>query len=102
MNTSSAWTGRSYRRLGGIAMIATLVVLVGALTTTPARADDDERGRNVQQHQKHDNGRRPAHRPYRYDYGYSQPNYVYAPPPVYYAPPPRPPAIDFVFPLNFR
>jgi hypothetical protein len=74
-----------------------LAALIGGLSAVPAHADNDDRGRNVQQEpsQRH---RHPSHASHRYE----EPRYVYAPPPVYYAPPPRPPAIDFVFPLRFR
>jgi hypothetical protein len=93
------------RKLGSIELSATLAVLIGGLAAMPARADEDDRGHNVQQQEgyDHDYGCPPAHRSYQhYYYRYEQPSYVYAPPPVYYAPPPRQPAIDFIFPLNFR
>jgi hypothetical protein len=60
----------------------------------PSHAAD--RGRNVQHARSQHRG------PARRGRGYGSPSYVYAPPPVYYAPPDAPPAIDFVFPLNFR
>ena len=102
MNVTATPTGKKRRRIGAIAISATLAAAIGGLAAMPARADDDDRGRNVQHHERHDRGRHPAHRTYRHDYRYEQPSYVYAPPPVYYAPPPRQPAIDFIFPLTFR
>jgi hypothetical protein len=70
-----------------------LAAMISGLSTAPASADD--RSRNDQHHAQ-------AHRrPVRSD-RHDAPQYVYAPPPVYYAAPERQPAIDLVFPLEFR
>lgn len=82
------------RHIGGVVLMGALAALIGGLATTPARADNDDRGRNEQ----HERARHPAPR----HYVRQAPAVVYAPPAVYYAPPPPPPAIDFVIPLNFR
>ncbi|HVA14021.1 MAG TPA: hypothetical protein VNF99_12275 [Stellaceae bacterium] len=87
---------------GGVLMAALAAALIGGLSSVPARADNRadnyDRGRNVQQERSH-REQRPARRYYPRR---QAPSYVYSPPPVYYAPPAPPPAIDFVFPLNFR
>ncbi len=98
MTTNPTQIKRGYRKFGGIALTLALVALVVGLASLPARADDDDRGRN-DQHERAHRDRHPP--PHRYS-GYEAPRYIYAPPPVYYAPPPRPPAIDFIFPLQFR
>jgi hypothetical protein len=96
MKTATTQTSKTYRRLGTLALSAVLAGLIGGMTAVPARADDDDRGRNVQQ-ERHERARHPVRHTYRHE-----PSYVYAPPPVYYAPPPRQPVIDFIFPLNIR
>lgn len=90
-------TARRYRHIGGTVLIAGLAALIAGLSSVPARADNDDRGRYEQQ-QQHARDRHPP----RHAYVRAAPAEVYAPPPVYYAPPPPPPAIDFVIPLNFR
>jgi hypothetical protein len=83
--------------IAGMVLTVALAALIGGLSAVPARADNDDRGRNVQ----HERVQRERHRPHA-AHRYEAPQYIYAPPPVYYAPPPRPPVIDFVFPLRFR
>jgi len=100
MEAATIWTRKKQRALGSIFVSAALAVLIGGLASVPARADDD-RGRNVQQEHK-EKARHPVHHARRPDNRYEAPSYVYAPPPVYYEPPPRQPAVDFIFPLNFR
>lgn len=87
-----------YPTIGTIALTVSLVALLGGLSSVPARADDDDRGRYEQRDRGH-RDRDWSHRSYYHD---EAPRYLYAPPPVYYDPPPRRPALDFVFPLNFR
>jgi hypothetical protein len=100
MKTTMTRTANVRSQIGGAAIALGLAVILGAATTAPARADnDDYRGRNVER-AHHERDRRD-HR-YDHSYGYERPAYVYSPPPVYYAPPPGPPVIDFVFPLRFR
>jgi len=95
MNTVTTQTSKKHRKLGTLVLSVLLAASIGGLAAAPARADNDDRGRNVQQ-ERHSR----AHHPVT-TYRYEQPSYVYAPPPVYYVPPQRP-AIDLVFPLNFR
>jgi hypothetical protein len=96
MNTVTTQTTKKHRKLGTLVLSALLAASIGGLAAAPARADNDDRGRYVQQ-ERNDRARHPVRRTYRSE----QPSYVYAPPPVYYVPPQRP-AIDLVFPLNFR
>ena len=102
MNTVTTQTSKKNRKLGTIVLTAALAALTGGLAAAPARADNDDRGRNVQQ-ERYDEARHPpVHHVRHVTNRYVVPRYVYAPPPVYYVVPPRQPAIDFVFPLNFR
>ncbi len=99
MKPTTARLNMRYRKIGAIALTVVLAVFISGLSSSvPARADGDDRGRNVQRERGHED-RRASHRSYHRN---EAPRYVYAPPPVYYTPPPRRPAIDFVFPLNFR
>jgi hypothetical protein len=101
MNTVTTQTSKKSRKLGTIVLTAVLAGLIGGLASVPARADNDDHGRNVQQ-ERHDKVRHPVHHVSHMDNRYVAPSYVYAPPPVYYVAPARQPAVDFVFPLNFR
>ena len=101
MKAATIWTREKQRKLGAICVSAALAALVGGLAAMPARADDDDRGRNVRQ-EHNDRARHPVRHVRRMDNRYEAPRYVYAPPPVYYVAPPRQPAVDFIFPLNFR
>jgi len=102
MKAATIWTREKQRKLGSICVSAALAVLIGGLASMPARADDDDRGRNVRQEYNNGRTRHPTHHVRRVYDRYRAPSYVYAPPPVYYVAPPRQPAIDFVFPLTFR
>jgi len=101
MEPATTRIGKEYRKVGGIVLTVSLAVLIGGLATLPARADDDNRGRD--QHERSYQPQ-PSYRSEgpRRDYRYEERRYVYAPPPVYYAPPPRRPVIDLVFPFEFR
>jgi hypothetical protein len=95
-------TTRPSNKHGTLVLSAALAILIGGLTSVPARADgDDGRGRNVQQ-AYNDRARHPVRHVRHVDNRYEAPRYVYAPPPVYYVSPPQRPAIDLIFPLNFR
>ena len=99
-------TGREYRKVGGLVLTVVLAAMIGGLSALPARADDNDRGRDDQQNRGYQEQRAPQ-RSYRTEaprrtYRYEEPKYVYAPPPVYYAAPERRPVIDFIFPFEFR
>jgi len=94
MHALTTRLARTHRQIGGAVLTLALAALIGGLSSVPARADNDDRGRN-EQHARN-------HHPPRRVYTREAPAYVYAPPPVYYAPPPQPPVIDFVIPLHFR
>jgi hypothetical protein len=96
METAMTRTDRKYWKVGGILLTATLAALIGGMSALPARADNDDRGRNDQRDQPRPSYRAEAPR------HYEERRYVYAPPPVYYAAPPRRPAIDFIFPFEIR
>jgi hypothetical protein len=100
MEAAMTRTRREYRKAGGMVLTVALAALIGGLVALPARADNDERGRNDQ----HDRGYQEQHayQPQRSYNRYEAPRYIYAPPPVYYAAPERRPAIDFIFPFEFR
>jgi len=104
METATTRSRREYRKAGGRVLTVALAALIGGLVALPARADNDERGRNDQQYRGYQEQRHPNYRAEapRRSYGYESPRYVYAPPPVYYAEPPRRPVIDFIFPFEFR
>jgi hypothetical protein len=97
MKTPTPRARTKNQAIAGMVLTVALAALIGGLSAVPARADNDDRGRNVQ----HERSQRERHRPHASN-RYEAPRYVYAPPPVYYAPPPRRPAIDLVFPLHFR
>ncbi len=99
MNTVTTQNSKKSRKLGTIVLTAVLAALIGGLASVPARANNDDHGRNEQQEHK---VRHPVHHVRHVDNRYEAPSYVYAPPPVYYVAPQRQPAVDFVFPLNFR
>jgi len=100
------------RLIRGLGLAGIAAVALGALSASPALADDWHRDRD------HDGWRGP-HRVY---YEHPRPRVYYAPPPrVYYAPPPRvyyappppvyyvpppvyyaPPGISLVIPLHIR
>ena len=102
MKARTISTGKKQFDVPGMALTVALAALIGGLASLPARADDDDRGRSMQQEHS-DRARHPVrHSRHHADNRYEAPSYVYAPPPVYYVPPPRQPAIDLVFPLNFR
>jgi hypothetical protein len=102
MKTATILTHKKHHKLGTIVLSVALAALIGGLTSVPARADgDDGRGRDVQQ-ERNDKARHPVHHVRQVNNRYEAPSYVYAPPPVYYVQPPQQPAIDLIFPLNFR
>jgi len=100
METARTRTDRKYRKVGGILLTATLAALIGGMFALPARADDDDRGRNDQHERSYQP--QPSYRSEAPRRSYEERRYVYAPPPVYYAPPPRRPVIDFIFPFEIR
>lgn len=102
METATTRTGREYRKAGGIVLTVALATMIGGLFALPARADDDERGRNDQHERSYQPQRSYRVETPRPSYRYEERRYVYAPPPVYYAEPPRRPVIDFIFPFEFR
>jgi len=100
MDSAMTRTGKRRWRYSPAVLALVIAALTGGLLTVPAKADDRDRGRQMERHHEgrdRDRGRED----YRL-HSYGAPAYVYAPPPVYYAPPPGPPVIDFVFPLRFR
>jgi hypothetical protein len=101
MEAAKTRTGKEYRKVGGFVLTVTLAALIGGLSTLPARADDDNRGRDQHERSYQPQPSYRSEAPRRY-YGNEERRYVYAPPPVYYAPPPRRPVIDFIFPFEFR
>jgi hypothetical protein len=96
MNAALLRIGTSCRKLATPVLAIAIATIIGGASAAPARAQDNDRGR--QERRQHDN----RYHGRQYDRSYARPAYVYAPPPVYYAPPPGPPVIDFVFPLRFR
>jgi hypothetical protein len=111
MESTTARTSKRGWHLAPAVMALVIAALAGSVSTTPARADENDwnRGRQAQrpdvrqeQYQSRDQQERYQSRDEYGLHSYGAPAYVYAPPPVYYAPPPGPPVIDFVFPLRFR
>jgi hypothetical protein len=105
-------TARRCRKLAPSVVALAFAVVIGGVSTAPARAQGFDENRGREMHRDHDNRehyrQHDHHRDHHRDHNeyesrsYGRPAYVYSPPPVYYAPPPGPPIIDFVFPLRFR
>jgi hypothetical protein len=105
MKAAATRTSATCRQICRVALTIALDALIGGLSSLPARADDDGRGRQGRERGHDDRGRgsgdqhkHKRYENYRYDEG---PRYVYPPPAIYYAPPPRQPVID-LFPIIIR
>lgn len=82
-------------------MALALAGLVGGVAVAPARADDDWRHHERDEHHDHGRHRGWDHHRERV-YVAPPPVRVYTPPPVVYAPPPPPPGINLIFPIEIR
>jgi hypothetical protein len=98
MTAANAVTAKRFSYSRAVLMALVLVGASSSFLATPAKADNDDRRREVRQrHVVHER------RDWRDDRGYeARPYTYYTPPPVVYYPPPRSPSIDFVFPIHIR